>query len=119
MSNPARSRKRAPIGGRLAALAWLSGGGSYGIAEGMAPPDGPKSGWRRVVAADMFPSHAWLRAWTGRSDTSACHTLFGGRIGQFGAPGVVLAAAGQARIARATAASVARRSTYDLSAGRR
>ena len=51
------------------------------------PPDGPKSGCRSVLPADMDRSHAAECRFTGSLEMSACQTLFAGNTRQFGAPG--------------------------------
>src|SRR5215472_16051682 len=58
--------------------------------KGNPPPFGPKSGCRSRPAESMLRIQAALWAFTGNWEMSVFHTLLGGNIGQFGAPGTVV-----------------------------
>src|SRR5437763_15720020 len=64
---------------------WESPTTVYGMPYGN-PPDGPKSGCRSVLPADMDRSHAAECRFTGSLEMSACQTLFAGNTRQFGRP---------------------------------
>ena len=85
------------IGPGIALVGVLEGDGHQGLRRGHdgvghavgvgGSPEGPKSGWRFVVALSMLASHAALCGSTGRLAIGVFQTLSAGNIGQLGAPG--------------------------------